>query len=321
MRVKQALNNVVRDLKGEKFKIVVNTDRRSYCFNIIAYNEEYSEKVLIVKYFKNIDSCDDSVASELIKLAYSINGVPVVIGESAKNERLIDYVIYRRSGIIALSPKTFNALISNEREIPHVYAYRGGLYVKINGEKLRKAREKAGFSRGELAEKVGVSRKTIYSYENDEMDATLDVAIKLEEVLNEPLVEVFHLTECFKVPSAKIDMGTQVSDPLLNKLMLIMKSLGFKFVRLKRMPFEVAGRNDRNRTKLLIKSYKRRNRDMRDLRISLKIAEVLGSNIIVLAENQRVKRELEFEKSLVITPNELRDMEKNPDSFMDEIAR
>jgi putative transcriptional regulator len=70
---------------------------------------------------------------------------------------------------------------------PFVYAAPGGLYVRLDGELLRRIREDRNISLGMLAEIAGVSRKAIQMYESG-MGAMVEIAAKLEEYLNEPIV-------------------------------------------------------------------------------------------------------------------------------------
>lgn len=56
----------------------------------------------------------------------------------------------------------------------------------MNKELFKQARIKAGLSRQQLADKVGVSRQTIYLMEregNDNHSPSIDIAIKLADAL------------------------------------------------------------------------------------------------------------------------------------------
>lgn len=52
------------------------------------------------------------------------------------------------------------------------------------GERLKQAREQAGYSKKGLAEKVKIDRKIIQKYENDECRANFTVVAKLAYELN-----------------------------------------------------------------------------------------------------------------------------------------
>ena len=61
--------------------------------------------------------------------------------------------------------------------------------------RLREAREGLGLTQGQLAELVGVSRKTINTVENGIFVPSTVIALKLARALNEPVERLFSLTE------------------------------------------------------------------------------------------------------------------------------
>lgn len=58
---------------------------------------------------------------------------------------------------------------------------------------LREAREAAGLTQGQLAEAIGVSRKTINTVENGVFVPSTVIALKLARVLGCPVEALFHL--------------------------------------------------------------------------------------------------------------------------------
>jgi putative transcriptional regulator len=63
---------------------------------------------------------------------------------------------------------------------------------------VKEFREKKGLTQQELADRVGVSRQTIYYLENSDYNPSLTLSFKISEVLNKPLNEIF-----FRVPIIK----------------------------------------------------------------------------------------------------------------------
>jgi putative transcriptional regulator len=61
--------------------------------------------------------------------------------------------------------------------------------------RLREAREARGLTQGQLAELVGVSRKTINTVENAIFVPSTVIALKLARALDEPVERLFFLTE------------------------------------------------------------------------------------------------------------------------------
>jgi putative transcriptional regulator len=63
------------------------------------------------------------------------------------------------------------------------------------GNRLREAREAAGWTQAELAERIGVSRKTVNTVENGVFVPSTIVALKLAGALGCPVEELFFLPE------------------------------------------------------------------------------------------------------------------------------
>ena len=61
--------------------------------------------------------------------------------------------------------------------------------------RLREARELRGLTQGQLAELVGVSRKTINTVENGIFVPSTVISLKLARALDEPVERLFSLTE------------------------------------------------------------------------------------------------------------------------------
>lgn len=156
---------------------------RSISFDIIARRDK---ELLIIKALSNIDSLSGDDAEELRILATTLGGSPMVIGLHSSSAKLDHGILYSRFGIPIISEATFHEHML-EGVPPFVYAAPGGLYVRLDGELLRKIREDRNISLGMLAEIAGVSRKAIQMYENG-MGAMVEIAAKLEEFLNEPIV-------------------------------------------------------------------------------------------------------------------------------------
>ena len=63
------------------------------------------------------------------------------------------------------------------------------------GEKIQKLRKEAGLRQEDLARMLGVSRQTIIAIENNKYDPTLALAIKLAQLLDPHVDELFFLDE------------------------------------------------------------------------------------------------------------------------------
>ncbi|MFZ1128828.1 transcriptional regulator [Methanoregula sp.] len=163
---------------SEKFTL------RPRSFDLIARD---NGTLLVIKVVAHIDSVSEEAAFDLDMIAEHLGGVPLIVGERAREAELERGAVYIRYGIYAISIATLYDYFV-EKIPPLVYASPGGLYVNINGDALRVLRERRNMSLGDLGQVLGVSRRTISKYESG-MGTTLDVAIRIEEYFNTGVVE------------------------------------------------------------------------------------------------------------------------------------
>lgn len=156
---------------------------RSISFDVIARRDK---QLLIIKVLTNIDSLSTEDAEQLRIIANALQGSPLVIGLHSSSGKLEDGILYSRFGLPIISEATFHEHVL-EGVPPFVYAAPGGLYVRLDGDLLRRIRQERNISLGTLAEVAGVSRKAIQMYESG-MGAMIEIAARIEEFLNEPIV-------------------------------------------------------------------------------------------------------------------------------------
>ena len=166
------------------FEVSERFSLRPRSFDLIARK---NGTMLVIKVVSHIDSVSDDVASDLEIIASHLRGIPLIVGERARDAELERGAVYLRYGIYAVNVATLYDFFV-EKIPPLVYASPGGLYVSINGEVLHEMRERRGMSLGDLGHLLGVSRRTISKYESG-MGTTLEVAIRIEEVFNAGVVE------------------------------------------------------------------------------------------------------------------------------------
>jgi putative transcriptional regulator len=116
-----------------------------------------------------------------------------------------------------------------ERVFPFLIARKGGIYVIMDGKKLKETREAMNFSRGDIAEELGLSRRAIYEYERGTIKPTIDIAIGLEELLDTSLIEPLNLLQTITV-KAKSKVGEKTPSEqtrLIKTTLKIFSRLGF----------------------------------------------------------------------------------------------
>ncbi|HUU77285.1 MAG TPA: helix-turn-helix domain-containing protein [candidate division Zixibacteria bacterium] len=165
------------------------------CFDLVAKKQHL---LLLVKVLLSVDGLREDQAYELRKLAIMLEAFPLIVSRQIRNNAMIeDGVVYTRYDIPALSSETFRNLLINHNP-PLIYASRGGFKVKFDGSVLRDKRIQKNYSMGDFAREIGVSKRAIYEYEHGTVDVSLETAMKIEDLLDEPLTLAINLFEEMK---------------------------------------------------------------------------------------------------------------------------
>jgi putative transcriptional regulator len=134
-------------------------------------------RIFVIKVLANIEGLSHSCARDLLKVSGLLSAVPVVVGERMKSSGLSDGVVYDRHGIHVVSPRTFGDFVGGCA--PSVFSVRGNYCVRVDPERLRRLRARFGLSQEELAERLGVTKQSVYRYESNGR-ISADVADRLE---------------------------------------------------------------------------------------------------------------------------------------------
>ena len=236
------INQVVSILSKAGFIISDRCDIRPRSFDLAVRRDDL---LLLIKVLFNIDGLNEETANEMCFLSKHLNGNPIVIGEKTRDHSLEPGVVYLRYGIPAVDINTLNDYFT-ENIPPLVYAEHGGLYVNIDGSILKEERIRKNISLGSLASSLGVSRRTISKYEEGEMAASVDVALKLEEHLNKGFAVAVNL---FEKRDSHTPKQEHVEKSSLN-ILSVLKDMGFDVLPTSQAPFDavsiLTNRRDEN---------------------------------------------------------------------------
>ena len=205
---------------------------RSISFDVIARRDK---QLLIIKALSNIDSLSGDDADQLRILSTALGGNPMVIGLHSGSGKLDDGILYSRFGIPIISEATFHEHML-EGVPPFVYAAPGGLYVRLDGELLKRIRQDRNISLGTLAEIAGVSRKAIQMYESG-MGAMIEIAARIEEYLNEPIVVPLNPFS-YSAEMAKTLRKFDEFQGLNRDVFELLRGIGYSVVPTVRCPFD-----------------------------------------------------------------------------------
>jgi len=304
------INEAVSILGKAGFIISERCDTRPRSFDIAARR---SNLLLLIKIISNIDGLNEETTKEMQFLSRHLHGYPIVIGEKTRDHSLEGGVVYFRYGIPAINISTMQDYFIEEMP-PLIYAEHGGLYVNLDGFILKQERIKKNISLGALASLLGVSRRTISKYEDGEMAASVDVAIKLEEVLDRgftvsvDIFEKLHSSESQKQDTAVKQYSNVFS---------ILENMGFDVLPISQAPFDAvsqtSNRKDENSTILTgVGDYTRTI--VKKAHLMSSISEVAGTQSLLIVHG--VSKTKNIEKTVLIDDKELKKFD-DKDDFID----
>lgn len=235
------IHQIIDVLQQAGFIVSKRCNIRPRSFDLAARKDE---TLLFCKVLFNIDGLNEETAREMKSLARHLGGTAVLIGAKTRDQMLEDSVVYMRYGIPAVNVQTLYDYFVEDAP-PLVSAAPGGLYVSIDGDVLKEARKSTSMSLGALASELGVSRRTISKYEEGGMDASIDVVLQLEELLDVALARSIDILRCFEekatveAPKETRNTETQPDDGILGMLY----ALGYQVMSTSQAPFKAISRD------------------------------------------------------------------------------
>lgn len=283
------------NVSQEALKILEKSDYTTSefrgCFDIAAKKDI----ILLIKTLLNVDSFQKEQAKNLKIVSNNLDAYPLLVGIHTRVEKLKDGIVYERYELPTVSLKTFEDLIYNSI-FPKIYRDRGGLYVEVDSKVLKESRKKKGLTQRELAEAVGINKKAIYEHEKKQLRMVLDIAERLEKILNE---EITHAANVFKDYEAQ----GQPKDKLERSIDRTLKNIGLKTSFVNQAPLDVFARKDA----LVISDIEPNKRKMLKRAILLKdFIKIVQRPAVFITENSKKE---EVSGIPVIKRKDLKDIE------------
>jgi putative transcriptional regulator len=156
---------------------------RPTSFDLLARRDS---SLLLLKVLKNIDALSPEDAERLGELSQLFRASCLIIGQSSGSSRLEPGVVYTRYGVPIVVEETFEEFLLHGVP-PFLVSSPGGIFARIDGDRLQQLREARGLSLGALAQVAGVTRRTIQLYEEGG-GAEISVVSRIEQYLRAPVV-------------------------------------------------------------------------------------------------------------------------------------
>lgn len=265
-------------LREADFAVSDRCDIRPKSFDVVARRDRL---VLLVKVLDNIDGLTVETAEEMKALSQHLDAPSVLVGRKSSDRPLEDGVLYLRYGVPAMNLVSLREFLV-ESVPPFAYMARGGLYVNLDGDVLERRRRAEELSLGQVANELGVSRRSVSKYESG-MDATLDIAMALEDLFEEPLIAPVEPFDRIDGPEEPLEdrEQTDTQDPFGDLV-----AAGFEVLLTQRAPFRAVSEDEQNEaSETVLTGSSRHDADVeKRARLMSSIAEVTGTRSVYLLE-------------------------------------
>ncbi|MEM3515675.1 MAG: helix-turn-helix domain-containing protein, partial [Saccharolobus sp.] len=170
-------------------EVIDTLEAKKYDYTLINYPEHNRKSIDLIINSKGstlVKMSEGKVTkdeiSDLKKISIATHSPSLIVTNSEEE----DIVSIKAENVFAISSYGFKKMLNGEKIF--LYRTRGGIFIKIRHDVLRRKREDMGYSIGDLAKFLGVSRKAIYDYERGDADVSLEVADKLIDIFGEDII-------------------------------------------------------------------------------------------------------------------------------------
>ncbi len=296
-------------LREAGFTVSQRCCSRPSCFDFAARKDR---TLVFIKTQPDIGNVSPSDPCELAIISERVSAVSLLISEKTREKPLEDDTVYSRYNVFAVTQKTFENIVLHNI-YPLIQAGPGGYYVEIDGETIKRKRQKLGLSIGQLAEMMGTSKRTLYGYERGMAKASVSAAHSLICILGIPVAKPINL---FRKPTNEPKRFLATAKHAMTKSRLLRKILKklayYNITAFKKAPFDFIIDLKEEKMKIIggVVDNKERELDRRVNEI-LSVSRIVQAHPILVTEGQKPSNN----NILCIHSKELSEI-KNPEDLI-----
>ena len=286
MKLSEIVGETVRILGSHGYNVELISypeDHRRRGIDIAASRQDHSVLIKVVEDTSDLSPRD---IKELRSSSHLLGVDSIVVAERNKGVDIDNIVAIEKSGVYMVSVEGLRAALRNEIYVVH---RQGNLYMRVNGEKLRSERIKRGYSLGDIASLLGVTRRSVYLYEQGRVEVSLSTALKLLDLFGDEIFEPIPVLgegsqQHYNVRQQTRQLHVQGEETVTEKALEGIARVGGEAVEVKRIPPDIVARLDRER--MLIVVEKRRDRKFeKRVRETVKVAHHVKARVMALVQS------------------------------------
>lgn len=299
-----------RDTRRLYYRILAALYKNTEAVEVLDYPEKLEKqsinmvvqlrdgRSILFKVISDLEKISQVDINELKSLMRILDIPASIVAEKKGGKKLIGGVIYEKKKIPVITSEDLERVLNKNRDTGiYVYQHKDSFKVKINTKAFRNRRNEKGYSLGDLALLLNVSRKLIYEYERGEADPTIDKAEKLAELLGDEVIEPVDPFERLYEDEVKpkLDFDNEIE----LKIATLLNRLNYKIAHIKRTATDLVASGSQ---KLLFLVKHRRESTERVLRKAdnlIRLSKMVEAKPIAIVD-RLLKTELETEDEIKV---------------------
>jgi len=291
--VEDVLRETIKTLQMHGYsvdKVVYPEDPRRRSIDVVASRN--GRNPLLVKIVEDTAQLQSRELRELRECSLLLDAAGLVVANRDSGVEIDYMVAHERSGVYVVSAAGLKAALNNSI---YVVRRQGNYYMRVDGEKLREERVRKGYSLGDLAAMLSVSRRSVYMYEQEEVDISLNTALRLMDIFGE---EVFRPIPILREKpeqrrTQRFAMRRIVGDSTeTGKAIETIVRAGGEAVETKRIPPDVVARLGDDKMLIVIERRRERRLEKRVYEAA-KVAMKVVAKVIAITRRREYCNELE----------------------------
>ncbi len=205
----ELLNSAKREFRNAGYTLSDNSINSS-SFDFIAKKNEnqtpFETKKMIIRVLAELDLFKIHTSQDLRLIAKLIQGNPLLIAKFATGKRIKPSTLYTRHEVPAISLQTLRTVLHDEvsGKGPKItkITRRGGIFVNLSTSRFIERRKQLGLDISLLADRLGISRQSLYKYEKGDSKPKLESYARIIEIMG---LDLDHPVDIFKKTDKDLD--------------------------------------------------------------------------------------------------------------------
>ncbi|GEM_PF-4130043 len=275
-------------------------------------------KEMLVKVVEDTRDLSATDVRELNACSNVLEAAGIIVAGSDNGEEIDYMVALEKGGTYAVSVEGLESAL---RGGVYVVRRQNNYYMRVDGAKLKEKRLEKGYSLGDVAAYLSVSRRSVYLYEQEESLVSLPVALKLMELFGEDIFKPFNIIEQEHAHREARIYASLSQTSSKAQLARILASHGYSVAATRRIPPDiVADKSGAKKGKSRIIVVVERKRDSvleRRIEEAKRVANQLQAEIVAFTQRRYIAEDYDVE--VIKNIDELRLLIAEKDSEADNV--